>query len=169
MHLFDEPINEPGSNTPPGADDPIEESSRDNPVQLGLTGVQGDWEITVLGTTPDATELVLAENQFNDPPKAGNQFYMANVRMQYLGPESERPRESRLKALGNKGVLYSALFNDCGVIPDDFPILVELFTGGQVEGNVCWEVHSDEVESLVMVVEPEFLHGDDRLWMALTP
>lgn len=37
------------------------------------------WRVAVIGTTPDATEVVLAENQFNEPPEGGRQFFMAMV------------------------------------------------------------------------------------------
>lgn len=38
------------------------------------------WTVTVLSIMPDATQAILKENMFNDPPKAGNQFFMARVR-----------------------------------------------------------------------------------------
>lgn len=39
------------------------------------------------------------------------------------------------------------------MIPDPFPD-AEVFTAGQVEGNVCWEVPPGEAPALVLIDEP---------------
>ena len=119
-------------------------------------------------TTPDATALVLEENQFNGPPEEGNQFFIAKVRAKYLGPDSTRFDGSfRLKALGDGGVVYSTFGNSCGVIPDRLPD-PELFTNGTIEGNVCWEIASADVDSLLMILEREFLSTEgNRVWFSL--
>src|SRR5699024_3041712 len=39
-----------------------EEGSRDNPLALGTTVTEGDWEVTVNSVDLDATDAVLAEN-----------------------------------------------------------------------------------------------------------
>ena len=124
------------------------------------------WEVTVLQTTPNATELVLDENQFNDPPEDGNQFFIAKVRAKYLGTDSTRfSGHLRLGSLGDTGgVLYTTYGNSCGVIPDGLPNN-ELFTNGTIEGNVCWEIRSTDAESLLMLFGEAFLHSEDnRFW-----
>ena len=125
------------------------------------------WEITVLGTIPDATAIVLDENRYNDPPEEGNQFYIVRVRAKYLGPDSSNFRAySRLRALGDGGVVYTTSRDSCGVIPDEFESFRELFTGGQEEGNECWYIASTDSDSLVMILQPE-TYGGERTWFSL--
>ena len=120
-------------------------------------------------TTPDATELVLDERPFNDPPEEGNQFFIAKVRAKYLGTDSNRFKgRLRLGALGDGGVLYTTINNSCSLfIPDRLPD-PELFTNGTIEGNVCWEIASTDAESLLMVFGKVFLLPDEnRVWFNL--
>ena len=147
--------------------------SRGNPVPLGTAlkvrnSETDHWEVTVLETTTDATELVLDENQFNDPPEEGNQFFIAKVRAKYLGTDSNRFNGSlRLGTLGDGGVVYTTFGNSCGVIPDELPNS-ELFTNGTIEGNECWEIASTDAESLLMVFGKAFLTSDgNRVWFSL--
>ena len=127
------------------------------------------WEITVLDTIPDATAMVLAENQFNDPPEEGHQFYMVKVRAKYLGPGSTTfSSGSRLRAVGDGAIVYTTFRDRCGVIPDNFKSSRELFTGGQTEGNECWQIASADADSLVMILDPPlFSRDEERTWFSL--
>ena len=147
--------------------------SRQNPVQFGtevdVKNADDDhWRIAIIDTVPDATQLVLGENPYNDPPEEGFRFYVVTIRAQYLGPDSTSFGGSyRLKALGIGGVVYTTFADSCGLIPDDLPD-PELFTNGTVEGNVCWEVAEDDVDSLQMFLEPGHFRRDaPRTWFAL--
>lgn len=109
------------------------------------------WNVTVLEVIPDATQMVLEENRFNDPPSPGNQFYLAKIRVCYSGEYSEfgsLSGGSNFWAVGISNVAYNYK-NRCGVIPDSLPY-TEIFCGGCVEGHVGWEIKSDDVDSLVM-------------------
>jgi hypothetical protein len=144
-------------------------SSRENPIPLGQAAlVSGSWRIQVLSTIPDATAMVLAENQFNAPPAAGRQFFIARVQATYVGPGSATFDGSfRLRAVGPSAVAYETfdLANNCGVIPDPMPE-PDVFTGGTVAGNVCWSILSTDVQGLVMFDEP--LAATSRTFFALT-
>jgi len=126
--------------------------SRENPLPMGMEWSMGDgWNVTVLEVVPDATQIVLEENRFNDPPNPGNQFYLAKIRACYSGEYSEfgsLSGESNFWAVGASNVAYN-YENRCGVIPDPLP-RTEIFRGGCVEGYVGWEIKSDDVDSLVM-------------------
>ena len=75
----------------------------------------------------------------------------------------------RLRVLGNSGVVYTTFENSCSFYgdPDRLPG-PGLFTGGQIEGNVCWQIASTDADSLMMFLEPEssFL-GGERAWFSL--
>ena len=167
--------------TPTATPTPPPLGSRQNPVRFGTevdvkNALNDHWRIAVIDTVPDATRLVLGENPFfNNPPKEGFRFYIVTIRVQYLGPDSTSFGGSyRLKALGVGGVVYTTFADSCWVIPDDLPD-PELFTNGTVEGNVCWEVADDDVDSLQMFLDsglfsgllPGLLPDTPRTWFAL--
>lgn len=127
------------------------------------------WEVSVLSVAPNASDAVLAENRFNDPPREGRQFHLVTVRAKYVGTGSTRFDGSfRLRALGAGGVVYTTFENGCGVLPDALPD-PEVFTGGEITGNECWEIESLDVGSLVMLLDgPAFSFGtQERIWFAL--
>ena len=124
----------------------------------------------MLSVTPDATAEVLRENSFNDPPEQGNQFHIVRVKAKYLGPGSAHfDAGGRLKALGNRSVVYQTFGEgqSCGVIPDSFDSYRELFTGGEIEGNECWQISSDDADSLIMFLEADHYSGEPRIWFSL--
>jgi hypothetical protein len=136
--------------TPVPTPAPAPASSRDLPLPYRATGTQGPWQITVTSATPNATAQVLAENMFNDPPEAGDQFYMVRVRATYIGAGSQGfDGTYRLRSVGESAVEYTTFSNNCGVIPDQITSN-QVFTGGTIEGNVCWEVKSSDAPSLIM-------------------
>jgi hypothetical protein len=142
--------------------------TRENPIPLGTPPVAlGDgWQVRVASIMPDATEVVLRHNQSNKPPGAGKQFFMARVTATYTGEESSKFLASlRLSAVGASSVEYS-IRESCGAIPDEFP-WAEVFSGGTVTGNICWQVATSDVPSLVMYDNGQA--ADERIFFALTP
>jgi hypothetical protein len=95
---------------------------------------------------------VMAANQFNDPPRAGNQFFIVQIQATYHGTGSTLFLNSDLKLVGASNHVYTAFGTDsrCGVIPDDIQDKGEVFTGATVSGNICFQVPTTEVPSLVM-------------------
>jgi len=141
--------------------------SRGNPIPTGQAALIGSWEITVIGSAPDATDLVTAENTFNDPPNAGNQFLLVQVQATNRGIGSETPFEvMTFSAVGPSSVAYS-YEDDCGVVPDPFPDFTEVFAGGTVEGNLCWSVTGDDAAALVLIVDAAFSIEDERAFFEI--
>ena len=138
-------------------------TTRENPLPLN-TGADfsNGWRIIVLSATPNANSQVAAENQFNDPPKPGHQFFMARVAVTRIGAGSESFwLEGTLRTVGGSAVAYADHSNSCGVIPDELPELQEVFSGGTIVGNLCWEIRSADAGSLVMYYEPDGPFGTD--------
>jgi hypothetical protein len=164
------PILPPGSvSTPaptsPENPTPMPVGSRNNPVPFGEAAEVGNWRVKVLSTTPNATDVVLSENRFNDPPEAGHQFYMANIEVTYIGPDSAMIYLAlTLRAIGESAVGYNAR---CGVVPGKLENLQEIFTAGTIRGSVCWQVRTTDVNSLVMYIEPGFSLQRERVFMSL--
>lgn len=142
--------------------------TRENPTPLGTPVQIGKWVITVLSTVPNGTDLVLAENQFNDLPADGRQFFIVRVRAEYKGSDSDTlPYSVSFSAVGASGVAYQGFEDYCGVIPDEISSS-EVFAGAVIEGNVCWSVKSDDADSLVMFGDELFSFDDDsRVYFAV--
>jgi hypothetical protein len=69
--------------------------------------------------------------------------------------------------VGPSSVGYSTFENSPGVIPDPLPDS-EVFSGGEIEGNVGWEIKSSDAYSLVMYDNPiSFGDSNERIYMAL--
>ena len=109
--------------------------------------------------------MVLAENQFNDPPVAGRQFFIVTLSYKYVGASKGTPwlDLSGLRISGSRNVLYDSFSSDsrCGVIPNDLDSHGDLLTGGADTANMCFSVPSDEVTSL------EMTNRDATVWWAL--
>jgi hypothetical protein len=128
------------------------------------------WTLTVTQFVPDATDMVLAANEFNSPPPAGSQDVMVAVSATYSGTGSSHLDSGfTLRAVGAAGVAYTTFdANSCGVLPDPDLDLndPEVFSGGTVSGNAaCWVVPSSDVSSLVMFSEPFLV--DQQVFFAL--
>lgn len=109
------------------------------------------------------------ENEFNDPPPEDNQFFIATLEATYTGDESSTFWvDMTLKAVGESNVAYEAFEASCGVIPDDINDSGETFPGGTITGNVCWNIQSSDVASLVMIAEESFNLDDTRQFFSLT-
>ncbi len=125
--------------------------TRSDPIPIGETvRLDDDWELTVLGVEPDASEAIVAADSFNDPPAPGKQFFMATVRVTYLGETSDEFSAWRLRAVGQSARAYDQFTDSCGwSIPDELESR-ELFTGGAIEGTICWAIDTADADSLVM-------------------
>ncbi len=110
----------------------------------------------------------MTENEFNNPPAEGKQFFIARVAVTYTGSESGMPAsELNFQAVGAANAAYATFTDTCGVIPDDSYLVSDLFEGGSAEFNVCWAIDSEDAGSLVMYVESLFDFDSDPVWFSL--
>jgi len=146
------------------------ESSLEAPLEVGRTAVVGEWRLRVVSVSADGTEAVMTENEFNDPPGEGKQFFIANVEATYTGDESSTFWiDMSLKAVGDSNVAYEAFEASCGVIPEDINSSGETFPGGTINGNVCWSVNNADAASLVMIAEETLSFDGSRQFLSLDP
>jgi len=145
---------------------PVAGRSRSNPIPLGDTGVvPPGWEITVLDVNGDAWPVVLAENQFNDPPEEGYRMVLITVRATNVqtGEETDRVSEGDFALVGSRNQVYQTFERSCGVTPNE--LSGELFPGGTVEGTVCFQAGVDE-SNLILIGEASW-DKEDRRYFAL--
>lgn len=133
------PGGEPDDAVPddPPADD-AGAGTRENPHPLGTTVSNNEWQVTVNSVDPDATDSVLAENQFNDPPADGNVYLLASVTITRGGEEPGSSFELGFHFVTESGNVigdYEALV----VAPDELG-WDELYPGASTTGNVVFEV-----------------------------
>jgi len=142
--------------------------TRADPVRIGDEVQLNDgWTVTVLAVTSDATDAVLRENQFNEPPATGRQFFIVRVAATYTGEGSDEfGGRYRFEAVGVSAVSYSAFDDSCGRFPDELPN-PDVFTGGTIEGNICWSVRTEDAGTLVMY--DDSAPDDERDFLSLIP
>ncbi|GBD23773.1 hypothetical protein HRbin29_01445 [bacterium HR29] len=130
-------------------------SSRENPAPRGAAVRLRDWIVRVEDVIPDATQMVLAENMFNTPPPPGRQYLIVRLTLQYEGEdETAIPAfDLSFSLFGDRRVEYTTYEEWCGVIPSELDTWKELMKGGEITGNLCWSVPTDEVESLALRVK----------------
>ena len=144
-------------------------SAVDNPVAAGgvLNGVDGT-EVVVTGLVADAWELIQAENPLNDPPGAGNRFFMITVGVGYrMDGASVEISDTDFGLIGDNRVVYDPFANSCG----SFPVLPnkiegELYPGGKLEGNICFAAPADE-GNFILIYQPEL--GATRTYLQIDP
>jgi hypothetical protein len=143
----------------------LADGTLDDPVPPGTWARIGAVEAAVLADIPNATDLVLAENEFNESPAPGNRFVIWRVAVANAG-EDATPLLSELSfsVVGPSAVAYDSSAY-CGVIPDEFDQFRDVFSGGTVEGNLCWEVADDDADDLLLLVD-EFGFSNDRVVFA---
>jgi hypothetical protein len=156
----------------PAEEEPAEQplGTRDNPLPLGTVIELADWQLTVSDVTADATDLVMAENEFNEAPADGRRFLLFRVEASYEGDDSGDPwLDFSWATVGGGGNTYGGGSMDdyCGVIPDPLDEAGEAFPGATVEGNVCFAVPSEQLEGATIRVEDTWSFDDTRAFFAI--
>lgn len=123
-----------------------------NPLPLGATQTTVDgWVIQIDSVVADGTADVLAENSFNEAPKAGRQFFIATVTATWTGGGAESfDGNYRLRVLGANDAVYTAFGDSCGVTPNEWDEDIIVRSGESVTGNLCWSVPTEELAFLRM-------------------
>ena len=112
------------------------------------------------GAVPNGNAQVAAQNQFNDPPPPGHQFFLVGVELTYNGASAKSNAfEVRMQAVGAKSVSYDS--HGCGVLPDELDGDKDVFPGGVIAGNVCFDIDSADADSLVMYATGGFSSSTD--------
>jgi len=131
-----------------------ERGSRGNEIAVGSSVMVGEWEVAVVGFDEDATELVLSETSFNEPPASGNTFVIVDVEASYLGPDSSNFwSDFSWLILGPDNVAWNTFDAGCGSFPNDFTFSDQVVQGESSEGSFCFEVSIDEVDQLSLIID----------------
>jgi hypothetical protein len=127
-------LSAPAPSANGGSADNDQAGGRANPFAIGETVSNKDWDVT-LGAPREAWTEISSENQFNEPPKAGMEYWIVPVNATYKGDETGNTAfEVSVKFVGSDNRTYD---DYCGVIPNPLADIGELYKGGQAAGNVC--------------------------------
>jgi len=126
-----------------------EQGTRQNPLPLGSTVTldvlgETEWEVTVGPATLDATDTVIAENMFNDPPEEGFQYALLSLTATYIGSESGTPSfDLTYSYVSSSGTTHET-FDSFAVAPDPLSDVNELYSGASGTGNILVAIPSDD-------------------------
>ncbi len=142
--------------------------TRDSPLGVGRIGKVGDYDVSVLSVTPNATDQILAINPYNKLAKEGNQFFLARVSITYKGTATGKPgSDFNFQSVGKLSTSYTIYNDQCGVYDEPLYSVDELFQGGSVEANICWQIDSRDEDSLVMYAKLNTDFRAEPFWFSL--
>lgn len=122
------------------------------------------WAAVVAGPGTDITEAVLAENSFNDPPAEGFAFYGVPFELTLVEAGKE-PLAPWLNLTWDVFATSSLRVFDegCGVTPNEFDDLTEVFVGGTLSGNLCFSLPISDIEAGPLISTDQ---GGARIYLA---
>jgi hypothetical protein len=151
-------------------DDAVSGNSAESLLEEDETGQIGDYLVTVLGVRPDATDIVLRDDPVIPAPAEGNQYFMVRVAVEYVGDGDDFGSpgwQLEYVAVSEDGTEYLNTIDTCSYAPDGVSHVGDLFPGAVVEYNVCWQLPTDDAESLIMRVDNLADRSADSLWFSL--
>lgn len=155
ISTFD-PDSVSGGTAPAGADTG-DNDTREEPLPIGTAVSDDEWTVVINSVNLNATDEILAENQFNDVPDEGQVYIMANVTVTYTGtdPEGSIPFTSIAYVTpdGNTINTYDAM----AVTPDRLEEYNTLYEGASESGNIAFLVPAERVEEGTLTVSPGML------------
>jgi hypothetical protein len=118
--------------------------ARDNPLPIGSTISGQEFDVVVNSVTLNATEEVMAANEFNDPPPDGWAWAVVNVSITYTGQDSDSVVWVTVAYVLTGGEVVNS-YDYLTVAPEpELDSFAELYTGGTATGNVAIAVPIDD-------------------------
>lgn len=141
------------------------EGTRADPFPLGTPIIEGDWTVTVNSVALAATEQILAENPFNDPPEDGQEYILVNATITYDGDDPDGSFATAMfEYVSTEGNTINT-FDNLVVAPDSLDAMTTLYAGGSVTGNIAFAVPSATAGDGVIAVRAEVL--SDKVYVAV--
>lgn len=132
-------------------------SARSNPAPAGSEVAVEGMAFVVIGSTRPATDIIMAGNQFNTSPEAGQEYVIVSLRVTCQKTADEKCDFSayNMKLLGSSGIQRDAQTIVAGVSGLFESFGTEFFGGVSIEGSIPFIVSSDETD-LLLVYSPLF-------------
>lgn len=141
-----------------------QKGTTDSPVPAGaIADIGGGWRLQVLGFTPDATDQIMTAYDYNDPPPAGSAFTLVSVALGYFGVED--PKSSFSPMIAAVGSTGDDLSSTCGSIPDDLLSFRDMFSGGVLQGNLCFVTTEADRDGLQLRAIGDWFTDDSGVFL----
>lgn len=127
----------------------------DDPYPLGTVVTSEEWEVTINDVTFNATDLVVAENPINEPPRAGHEYILVNATITYVGDDESggMPGFVAIEYVGPDGDTVTTA-SSLAVAPDQLEVGATLEPGESVNGNVVLTVPSAGAADGLVAIAP---------------
>jgi hypothetical protein len=144
--------------------------TRESPIPLGQRATVGGWGVVVRSVRIASYDEMLEENMFNDPPIEGRSFVLL-----YVSLSNKTDTEDSVFGVLDFGVLGPSNVVDtghdfdtsCGVVPNELDEFAEVFPGGTIRGNLCYQIDQRELGETLFFAEAWDISNSQRLWFAL--
>lgn len=141
------------------------EATATEALALGAAAGIGDYSVTITGVDTNATETILAVNQFN--PLPSGQYVLVDVGVTYNGSEEGNPwLDLTIKFIGADARQYDT--TTCSVVVSkeahDVPTLEK---GGAGEFQVCMDVPPEALVDAKVFVQEGVSWDDNRVYWAV--
>lgn len=142
-----------------------EEATSSDALALGTAADIGEYSVTVTAVNTNATEAILAVNQFNEPP--AGQYVLVDVSATFNGSEEGDPwLDLGAKFIGADARQYDS--STCSVVLEkevhDVPTLEK---GGSAEFQVCMDVPAEALTDAKIFVEEGMSFDNNRVYWAV--
>lgn len=134
------------------------------PIPLHTQAPVGEWALQVAAFQPDATELVLAANQFNVDPPLGYVYTVVEVVLERRAPDSGVLRGSVDPTLVTPAGQEFRLGADCGVVSNPVELGRLVAPGQALRGRWCWALPSSQTSKVRLRVAGT---GGGEVWFDL--
>lgn len=166
-------VTDTSRDTPPdaGSSDATSDSqattigTRRDPIPVGQEAVVGAWEVRITDVLTDATQVILDENMFNEPPESDARYVLITLDATYVGEVASTFWIDILCTfVGDEGDTFSL----ASVVPPT-PITdtAEVATGGAVSGNVVFAVASKEIAGGTLMLQDLVSREGGRVFFAI--
>ncbi len=140
--------------------------TRESPIPIGQEATVGDWKMKVASANLDATEVIVSENEFNDPPQTGSQYVLVTIDATYVGSDSGTFwMDMTYGFVGSKGNTFGSPEGFASP-PNPISDAGEAFPGASISGEIVFEVPSDQVVGGTLSME-EFSFDSQKVFFAV--
>ena len=144
----------------------VESGTRANPYPIGSVIESDDWRVVINSVTLAATDVIMADNEFNEAPAEGSEYIMVNYSATYLGddPDGQMPAFVTIEYVTADGTTVNT-FDSFVLPPEPIDTTSTLYTDGTATGNTVMEVPTATAGAGVLAVQPDML--GDKVFVAV--
>lgn len=113
--------------------------TRDNPAAIGSVIKGNDYTVTINSVNLNATDAILAANQFNEAPADGAVYALINATVTYTGNDSGVAALVGIAYVSADGNVFDSL-NKIVIAPDPQLGADELYNGASATGNIAIQI-----------------------------